>query len=105
MSRRTVDITVDAYDAPMLAALAKRRGHQRGHQRALGRAEDGPRMRFALHAWSIFRLGPHGHFEANAARIKRIRTSQERERPRPRAAAHAALYACAPRCTNQGSSG
>ena len=33
MTRRTVDITVDAYDAPMLAALAKRLTHIRslGH--------------------------------------------------------------------------
>ena len=79
-TRRTVDIAVDAYDAPMLAALAKRRDHQR----ALGHDDDEP-LSFAGHMWEIRRQVAFGHVgfdEKSAAQIKRIRSSQERERPR-----------------------
>lgn len=80
MTRRTVDITVDAYDAPALIELAKRRAHQR----ALGHADDEP-LSFAGHMWEVRRqvaLGRVGFDEKTAAQIKRIRISQERERPR-----------------------
>ena len=72
-TRPTVDITVDAADAPMLAALAKRRDYQR----ALGH-EDDERMGFPA-AWSICRVGEYGSPRCSAARIKRIRSSQEHE--------------------------
>ena len=74
MNRRTVDITVDAYDAPMLVALTKRRDHQR----ALGHADD-ERMPFLKNAWSLVRDSAFQRYEADATRIKRVRTSQERE--------------------------
>ena len=46
-TRRTVDITVDAYDAPMLAALAKRLTHIR----SLGHPE--PRVSPRPQGWRI----------------------------------------------------
>ncbi len=73
MTRRTVDITVDAYDAPALIALAKRREHQR----ALGH-DDAERMGFPA-AWFICRVGEYASPRCSAARIKRIRSSQEHE--------------------------
>ena len=75
MTRRTVDITVDAYDAPMLVALAKRRDHQR----ALGH-EDDERMNFMGRNWLLARLTRDGHQWQNAKRCKGIRQLQERMR-------------------------
>lgn len=68
--RRTVDITVDAYDAPMLAALAKRLVHIR----SLGHADD------SYLEWPM----PHGigltaHGDAaDASELKKTRQFQER---------------------------
>ena len=64
--RRTVDITVDAYDAPMLAALAKRLVHIR----SLGHPE--PRIASRPQAW---RISAHGE-ELDAAAIKEMREEQ-----------------------------
>ena len=77
MTRPATTITVDAYDAPMLVALAKRRDHQR----ALGH-EDGERMNFIGSNWLVARLGTGGaHFES-AKRCKERRQLQERMRHR-----------------------
>lgn len=70
MSRRTVDITVDAYDAPMLAALAKLRAAHR--ERGLADGE-----------WHMFREGWTVAFRGvslDAKALKRLRTQQERDR-------------------------
>jgi len=72
MTRRTVDITVDAYDAPMLTALAKlREAH-----RARGLADDEP------HAFGfVFRVGDADvHPVMTAEYLKHWRSSQERDR-------------------------
>ena len=66
MTRRTVDITVDAYDAPTLAALAKRRDHQR----ALGHADDST-SRFS----AGFRVAFHGDL-LTASELKRQREEE-----------------------------
>ena len=75
VTRRTVDITVDAYDAPMFAALAKRRDHQR----ALGHTDD-ERMNFMGRNWLLARRGYDGIQWQNAKRCKGIRQLQERMR-------------------------
>ena len=66
MTRRTVDITVDAADAPTLAAMAKRLVHIR----ALGHPE--PRISPRPQAW---RISAHGD-ELDAASIKEMREEQ-----------------------------
>ena len=70
MTRRTVDITVDAYDAPALIELAKRRAHQR----ALGHADHTLRISSIRQAWGIT---AHGE-TCDAAEIKDMRDSQDR---------------------------
>jgi hypothetical protein len=75
MNRRTVDITVDAYDAPMLAALAKlREAH-----RARGLADDEPHV--FMSCWLISDEDGRA-FEA--ASLKRLRERQEQQRADPR---------------------
>ena len=73
MSRRTVDITVDAYDAPMLVELAKRRDHQR----ELGHGDEGPRVSVVAQAWGIT-----AHDErVDAGEIKHMREEQHDASP------------------------
>lgn len=75
MTRPTVDITVDAADAPMLAALAKRRDHQR----ALGHADDGlPNWHDELRIFEIGWWTPVQHSAASLKRLREAYTTADR---------------------------
>jgi hypothetical protein len=77
MSRRTVDITVDAYDAPSLIAVARERERQRdlGHDDAMGM----PLVRVLREAWEL-RLGRPsvGHMGIACASVFRAANDQGR---------------------------